>query len=104
MRAFRERLETLQSQGFLPGLEALAGVTAARPTLLLEHAGDLRLVVDEPEQVDDALVRAWHDIRTSYEASNDRVLPPPERLFADPAELREAPAALAPHGLSWRQA
>jgi transcription-repair coupling factor (superfamily II helicase) len=95
VREFRERLETLQTQGFLPGLEALAGVTAARPTLLLEHASDLRLVVDEPEQVDDALVRAWHEIRSSFEASDERVLPPPERLFADPAALREALAAPA---------
>jgi transcription-repair coupling factor (superfamily II helicase) len=90
VRPFRESLEVLQNQGFLPGLEALAGVTAARPMLLLDHAKDLLLVVDEPEQVDDALVSAWHEIQTSFEESGERVLPPPAQLFADPALLRAA--------------
>ena len=95
VRSFRESLDALQNQGFLPGIEALAGVTSARPTLLLEHARELQLVVDEPEQVDDAVISAWHEIQTSFEASGERVLPPPARLFADPKALRQVLATPA---------
>ncbi len=88
VRAFRERIEQLRGQGYFPGVEALAQLTAARPVLLFEHARSLLLVVDEPERVDDELTRAAHDLRTSYEASGDRILPPPDRLFADSHRVR----------------
>ena len=84
VRQFRETLETLQSQGFLPGVEALAGVMAASPVLLFEHAAGMTLVADEPERLQDDLVRAWHEAGSAYAASGERILPPPERLFASP--------------------
>jgi transcription-repair coupling factor (superfamily II helicase) len=88
VREFRQRLERLEREGHWAGLEALAGLTAARPVLGLDYAEELLLVVDEPERTDDELLRAAHDLRTSYEQSGDRVLPPPDRLFADPRALR----------------
>ena len=97
-RPFRERLETLRTQGYFPGIEALAGLTAERPALLFEHARDALLVVDEPEKVEAELEQAAHDLQSSYEASGDRILPPPDRLFVEPSRvlegLREASALL----------
>ena len=48
------------------------------------------LVLDEPEQVHDALARATHELRGEYEGSDNRVLPPPERLFVDPLQVRDS--------------
>ena len=54
-RQVRERLEALQQQGYWPGFEALARLTASRPVLLFEHTRDLMLVVDEPGRTEDEL-------------------------------------------------
>jgi transcription-repair coupling factor (superfamily II helicase) len=89
VREFRERLDELRAQGYLPGLEALAGIAAERPGLLFDHARDMVLVVDEPERVEDELVRAAHEIRSAHEESGERILPPPDRLFAHTATVIE---------------
>ncbi|MDX1388564.1 MAG: hypothetical protein R3344_05215, partial [Acidobacteriota bacterium] len=52
VRVYRERLEQLQVQGYLPGVEALAGVTAARPVTVFEHAPEMMTIVDEPQKVE----------------------------------------------------
>ncbi len=90
IRDFRRRLETLQNEGYLPGLEALAGLCCERPATVFDHAAGLALLVDEPARADDELVRAAHDARRSYEQSGDRVFPPPERLFPEVRRLRAA--------------
>ena len=89
VRPFRERLEQLREHSYFPGLEALAGVCAARPSTIFEHAEGFRLVVDEPSRVDDELVRAAHDSRRSYDESGDRILPHPDRLFVATGRIRE---------------
>jgi transcription-repair coupling factor (superfamily II helicase) len=98
VRPFRERLEELQQQGYLPGMEALGAITSTKPTLLLEHAAGMALVVDEPGKVEDEIVRAAHDAKRSHEESGDRILPPPDVLFADTTavrgKLRQAPLLL----------
>jgi transcription-repair coupling factor (superfamily II helicase) len=88
VRRIRARLGQLQDQGYFPGLETLARLTAARPTLLFEHAARLLLVVDEPERTDDELIRAAHEMGIHYEQSGDRILPEPKTLFADAREVR----------------
>jgi len=88
LRQLREMLDQLEHQGYWPGFEALAGMTAESPELLFDHARELRLVVDEPERVDDELLRAAHELTVSYEQSGNRVLPPPETLFGDPRAIR----------------
>jgi transcription-repair coupling factor (superfamily II helicase) len=84
--AFRETLETLRASGHLPGFEALAALTAEEPSTVFDHASALTLLVDEPERVAEELARASYELRASYEASGNRVLPPPDRLFV-PAGL-----------------
>ncbi len=85
---FRERLDTLREQGYWPGMELLAGLAVERPVPLFDHAAGLDLVVDEPSKVADELVRAAAENQAAYEQSRSRVLPPPGRLFADPASIR----------------
>ena len=89
VRQLREHLELLQNQGYWPGFESLARLTASEPVLLFEHARDLLLVVDEPEQTDHELVRAAHDLTVAYEQSPERILPPPSELYADAAAIRK---------------
>jgi len=89
VRPFRERLEELQQQGYLPGMEALGAITSTRPTLLLDHVAGMVLVVDEPGKVEDEIVRAAHDAARSHEDSGDRILPPPDVLLTDPRVVRE---------------
>jgi len=89
-RQFRERMELLRTEGYFPGLEALAHLTAARPSLLFEHARDAWIVVDEPEKVDLELDRAARDLKSSYDESGDRILPPPDRLFVESSRVRAA--------------
>jgi len=86
VRQARERLEQLQTQGYLPGLEALAAITAKRPVSLFEHAGSMLTVVDEPERVEAELGRAFNEVEQSWAESGDRILPPPRELFVDPAQ------------------
>ena len=86
---FRARLDLLREQGHWPGLEALARLAAATPVLTFEYAKRLLLVVDEPERTEDELIRASHELKSSYEQGEERFLPPPLRLFGDPRELRE---------------
>ena len=94
VREMRERLEQLQTQGYLPGLEALAAITADRPVTLFEHAGEMTTIVDEPERVEAELGRAFNDAEQAWGESEDRILPPPDELLVNPAEvlpaLREA--------------
>jgi transcription-repair coupling factor (superfamily II helicase) len=45
------------------------------------YAEGLALVVDEPERVEDEIVRAGYELRAAYEESQDHVLPPPSVLF-----------------------
>jgi transcription-repair coupling factor (superfamily II helicase) len=85
IREFRAKLEKLRSSGDLPGFAALSAVTAASPSTIFDHAAGLALVVDEPEQVEDELARAGYEHRASYDASGDRVLPPPAVLFVPEA-------------------
>jgi len=92
-RSFRRTIDLLTEEGELPGFEALTAVTADRPASLFEHVAEWLVAVDEPERCDDELVRADHEARRSYEASGNRVLPPPERLRVDPRRVRERLAA-----------
>jgi transcription-repair coupling factor (superfamily II helicase) len=78
---FRTKLDVLRSEGHLPGFEALAALTSSQPSTVLDHAPGFALVVDEPERVDEELARAGYELRASYEASGDRVLPSPAVLF-----------------------
>jgi transcription-repair coupling factor (superfamily II helicase) len=89
VRVYRERLEQLQTQGYLPGIEALAGITAARPVTIFEHAAGMMTVVDEPEKVAEEIDRAFADAAATYEESGDRILPPPARLLVEPARIRD---------------
>jgi transcription-repair coupling factor (superfamily II helicase) len=88
-RRIREILETLQNEGWLPGLEALAGLTSRSPVLLTEYVRDYLVVVDEPERVDEELIRADHESRRAWEESEERILPPPDRLYAGPERVAE---------------
>jgi transcription-repair coupling factor (superfamily II helicase) len=85
--AYRAKLDVLTESGHLPGFEALAKLTAARPSTVLEHARALALVIDEPESVEEELARSGYELRASYEQSGDRVLPPPSELFLSEAEV-----------------
>ncbi|HKQ61328.1 MAG TPA: transcription-repair coupling factor [Candidatus Polarisedimenticolaceae bacterium] len=80
----RERLETLRAQGYWPGGEALARLTAERPVLLFDYVRPFVLAVDEPARVAAELERAAHDLEVAYEQGEDRILPPPRELFAAP--------------------
>ncbi len=88
LKRLRARLDQLQEQGYFPGLETLAGLAVSRPTPLLAYAERLLWIVDEPERTDDELIRAAHELRVSYEQSEERILPPPPELFVDPQEIR----------------
>jgi transcription-repair coupling factor (superfamily II helicase) len=88
-RQYRELLDQLANQGYLPGFEALAGLTVDRPALLFEHAAELLLVVDEPELVDHELARAVDDLDTAYRQAARKILPAPSELFADPRVIRD---------------
>jgi transcription-repair coupling factor (superfamily II helicase) len=88
-RQFRRQLDTLQSEGYLPGLEALAAIMSSRKVTLFEHTRDFLRVLDEPVLADEEVVRVSHERRNSWQQSGDRVLPPPDRLFVDPAVLRD---------------
>jgi transcription-repair coupling factor (superfamily II helicase) len=88
VRDFRRLLTTLENESYWPGIEALAGLCSAAPALVLDYAGDLALVVDEPRRSDEELIRSAHELRNAYAESGDRVFPPPERLFADPRKVR----------------
>jgi len=88
IRRYRARLDQLKEQGYWPGIETLAGLASANPALLFDHASGLELVVDEPERCEDELLRAAYELRSAYDQAEDRVLPQPQRLFADPADVR----------------
>jgi len=88
-RTLREQLSQLQTEGIWPGLESLAGLTCDRPESVLQHVAAHRLVVDEPERTEEELIRAAHDLRVTYEESDNRWLPPPEELYEDPKALRD---------------
>ena len=85
IKEFRAKLEQLHSSGDLPGFAALSAVTAAKPSSILDHAGALALVVDEPERVEEEIARAGFELRASYEESESRVLPPPSVLYVPEA-------------------
>ncbi len=88
VRRFRARLDALSEQGYWPGMETLAGLTAAEPVLLFEHTRGLKLVVDEPERSEDELLRAAGEIDAAFEQSRERVLPEPRRLYGVAASIR----------------
>jgi transcription-repair coupling factor (superfamily II helicase) len=88
LRALRAMLEQLQERGYWPGLEGLARLSAERPVSLFEHGAGCLLCVDEAERTDEALVRAHHELRLSHDQAERRVLPPPDRLFLDPLDVR----------------
>lgn len=88
-RSARRRLEALVEEGQLPGLEALAALTAERPVGLLDHACGMALVVDGLERAESELARAWNELGASWRESERRFLPPPQRLFFDPLAVRE---------------
>lgn len=90
VREFRERLEALRTEGGIAGFDGLAGIMAARPVGLTEHARGLWIVADEPERVEEAILRADLEIRRSHQESDDRILPPPATLFARPGEAIRA--------------
>jgi transcription-repair coupling factor (superfamily II helicase) len=98
LRAFRGKLDTLQEQGEWPGLEALGALLLAEPVLLFAHAPDMALVVDEPARVEEELIRAAHEAAMSWEETQERFMPPPRELHADPrdalARLSEATLVL----------
>jgi transcription-repair coupling factor (superfamily II helicase) len=88
VRGLRDMLDHLQEQGYWPGIEGLARLAAARPVSLFEHGSGLLMCIDEAERSDEELIRAAHDLRTSYEQSGQRILPDPGQLFLDPREIR----------------
>ncbi len=90
VHAIRAKLDTLRSAGYLPAFPALTALTSEKPTTLFDHAAGLRLVVDEPERIDEALARAGSELRMAYESSGDRVLPPPATLFVTDASAIDA--------------
>ena len=92
-RPFRRKLEALTEGGYFPGFETLAGLTAEKPVDLFDYTGPLMTVVDEPEQVDDEIVRADYDNRTCWEQSGNRTLPPPAQLYVLPKRLQDRLAA-----------
>ena len=94
-REFRRRLDKLKEEGYWPGLESLARLMTFRPVSVLEHARSLALVVDDPERVEDELVRALHELQSAHQQRANRVLPPPEALFVDVAEIRQQLASPA---------
>jgi transcription-repair coupling factor (superfamily II helicase) len=98
--AFRATLEALRSAGHLPGFEALAALTSAQPSTVLDYAAGFAVVVDEPERVDEALSRSGYELRASHAASGDRVLPRPSVLFVPEAR---AIAATRESVLSFRE-
>jgi transcription-repair coupling factor (superfamily II helicase) len=81
VQQIREKLEALRESGFLPGFEALAALTASEPSTLFDYVSELTMIVDEPERVEEELARAGFEWRQSFEASGERVLPPPSELF-----------------------
>jgi transcription-repair coupling factor (superfamily II helicase) len=87
VREARERLEQLQTQGYLPGLEALAAITSDHPVTLFEHADGMTTVVDEPERVEAELGRAFNDAEAVWAESEDRILPPPGELLVHPTAV-----------------
>ena len=89
VREFRERLGRLREERWLPGFEALAAITSDRPSLLFEHAAGMLLAVDEPDRVEEEIARAASEARTAHEQSGERILPPPERLLANPVAVRD---------------
>ncbi len=89
LREFRQRLERLENEGYWPGFQALTRLCVDRPVLTFDYADELLPVVDEPGRAEEELARAVRDLRASYEQSDNRVLPPPEELFADPAAVRD---------------
>jgi transcription-repair coupling factor (superfamily II helicase) len=89
LRQFRELLDLLQEEGHWPGFEALAALTVERPSLVLDHARGMPLVVDDPEAVEHQLAQAAHDLERGYEQSGNRALPPPARLYGDAVEIRD---------------
>jgi transcription-repair coupling factor (superfamily II helicase) len=94
VQEIREKLEVLRESGFLPGFEALAALTAEDPSTLFDYVAGMTTIVDEPERVEEELARAGFEWRQSYEASAQRVLPPPAELFvSEPvaiAQIRRA--------------
>jgi len=92
LRAFRGRLDALREQGVWPGLEGLGAALLAEPVLLFAHTAEMALVADEPERLEEELIRAAHEAALSWEQTEERFLPPPGELLADP---REALAHLA---------
>ena len=66
-----------------PVVRMAAGAVPARTA-----SSNTALVVDEPERTEEELERAARDRDAWYEQSDDRVLPPPARLFADPGDVR----------------
>ncbi len=92
-REFRRKLEALTEAGYFPGFETLACLTSAKPVDLFDYTGRLLTVVDEPEQVDDEILRADHDNRSCWQQSGNRTLPPPAVLYVEPQTVQAQVAA-----------
>ena len=88
VRRYRELLDLLQDQGYWPGIEALTQLTAAEPQTLFDLTPEALWVVDEAELSEAELLRSANDLERSYTEDDNKVLPPPGKLFADPALLR----------------
>jgi transcription-repair coupling factor (superfamily II helicase) len=89
VREYRERLAQLEATGWWPGFESLAALTAERPVPLFDHARGLLLVLDEPERALAELQRAATERDELYRQSENRILPPPRELFAEPRRIAE---------------
>ncbi|HZN54559.1 MAG TPA: transcription-repair coupling factor [Candidatus Polarisedimenticolaceae bacterium] len=100
VQAYRAKLEALRAEGHLPAFEALAALTAANPATLFEHTGGATVAVDEPERVEEEILRAGHELRLSHEKSGDRVLPPPGILFVPETD---AIATLRSNAIAFRE-
>ncbi|MCP3982004.1 MAG: transcription-repair coupling factor [bacterium] len=83
VRQLRERLDTLHSQGYLAGFEALTRITAQESDLMFEHVAGFDVVVDEPQLTRQELERTVRELELSFEESGNRVFPPPAELFGD---------------------
>ncbi len=92
---FRERLERLRAEGWLPGFEALAALVATRPSTLVAHLPGSVLVCEEPDRAAEEIARSSHERATAWEQAINHTLPPPGVLWRDPSEAaREASEAL----------
>ena len=81
--------DRLDNEGRLEGMESLTALTAGRPSTAFDHAAGFITVVDEPIRAEASLGTAWSDLQQVWDASEERILPPPAELFPDAVAMRD---------------